>query len=162
MLHRVVLTRATRRNIPEDAILHSHRLLHTAYMAWMCAGRDWPHERILIPEALRTWFGPVDNVQHVVSLNPIGHRAQQEEQRLSLHIRNIISFICLWSWSGTKSTITAAIYWPIASPLLHRWWDCVAIVGMNEWQGKLEYTEETWPIDAVSTTDPTWLYRGSN
>jgi hypothetical protein len=25
MLHRVVLTRATQRNIPEDTILHSHR-----------------------------------------------------------------------------------------------------------------------------------------
>jgi hypothetical protein len=33
--------------------------------------------------------------------------------------------------------------------------DCGAISGMNEWQGKLKYWEETCPSAALSTTDPT-------
>jgi hypothetical protein len=31
-------------------------------------------------------------------------------------------FIYLWSWSGTNSTITVAIYWPTVSALDDRWW----------------------------------------
>jgi hypothetical protein len=34
--------------------------------------------------------------------------------------------------------------------------DCEAISGMNEWQGKPTYSEETCPIAALSITDPTW------
>jgi hypothetical protein len=33
--------------------------------------------------------------------------------------------------------------------------DCGAISGMNEWQGKPKYSEETCPSAALSTTDPT-------
>jgi hypothetical protein len=33
--------------------------------------------------------------------------------------------------------------------------DCGAISGMNEWQGKHNYSERTCPSAAVSTTDPT-------
>jgi hypothetical protein len=40
--------------------------------------------------------------------------------------------------------------------------DCGAISGMNDWQGKLKYWEETCPSAAVSTTDPTRLSSGRN
>jgi hypothetical protein len=33
--------------------------------------------------------------------------------------------------------------------------DCGAISGMNEWQGKPKYSEETCPSGALSITDPT-------
>jgi hypothetical protein len=33
--------------------------------------------------------------------------------------------------------------------------DCGAVNGMNEWQGKLNYSEKTCPTAPVSTTDPT-------
>jgi hypothetical protein len=33
--------------------------------------------------------------------------------------------------------------------------DCGAVGGMDEWQGKPEYWEETCPSAALSTTDPT-------
>jgi hypothetical protein len=33
--------------------------------------------------------------------------------------------------------------------------DCGAVGGMNAWQGKLKYWEETWLSAAVSSTDPT-------
>jgi hypothetical protein len=35
MLRRVVLTRATRRNVPEDTILHSHRRENIKYYYFM-------------------------------------------------------------------------------------------------------------------------------
>jgi hypothetical protein len=40
--------------------------------------------------------------------------------------------------------------------------DCGAIGGMNEWQGKPEYWEETCVSAAVSSIDPTSLDAGSN
>jgi hypothetical protein len=40
--------------------------------------------------------------------------------------------------------------------------DCGAISGMNEWQGKPKYSEETCPSAALSTTDHTCLDPGSN
>jgi hypothetical protein len=40
--------------------------------------------------------------------------------------------------------------------------DCGAISEMNDWQGKPKYVEEAWPSAALSTTNPTWLYSGSN
>jgi hypothetical protein len=33
--------------------------------------------------------------------------------------------------------------------------DCGAVGGMNEWQGKLKYSEKTCPSAAVSTTATT-------
>jgi hypothetical protein len=42
-------------------------------------------------------------------------------------------------WSAAKSTITAAIYWPIYRPWMVDGYDCAAINGMNEWQGKRKY-----------------------
>jgi hypothetical protein len=47
----------------------------------------------------------------------------------------IFLFVYLWDWSGTKSTITEAIYWPIVPALDPRIDDFVAISRMNEWQG---------------------------
>jgi hypothetical protein len=44
-------------------------------------------------------------------------------------------FLYLWDWSGNKSTITAAMYWPIVQALD----DNGAISGMNYWQGKPKY-----------------------
>jgi hypothetical protein len=51
--------------------------------------------------------------------------------------------------------------------LLYQLWmryidDCGAIRGMNEWQDKPKYAEETCPSAALSTTDPTRLEQGSN
>jgi hypothetical protein len=40
--------------------------------------------------------------------------------------------------------------------------DCGAMSGMNDWQGKANYTERTCPSAALPTTDPTWLDPGSN
>jgi hypothetical protein len=65
------------------------------------------------------------------------------------------SFIYLWGWSGTKSSITAAII-----GLFYQLWmidgeDCGAISEMNEWQRKPKYPEKTWHSAALSTTDPT-------
>jgi hypothetical protein len=57
------------------------------------------------------------------------------------------------SWSGTKSTITAAIHWSIVPALDDNGDDCGAISGMNEWQGKPKYSEETCPNAALSTTN---------
>jgi hypothetical protein len=54
----------------------------------------------------------------------------------------------------TKSAVAAAMYWPII-PALDDNDDCGAISGMNEWQGKPKYSEETCPSAAMSTTDPT-------
>jgi hypothetical protein len=31
-------------------------------------------------------------------------------------------FIYVWGWSGTESTITAAVYWPVVPHLDVRWW----------------------------------------
>jgi hypothetical protein len=44
--------------------------------------------------------------------------------------------------------------------LLYRPWmidsvDCGAISGMNGWQGKPKYSEETFPTAALSTSDST-------
>jgi hypothetical protein len=33
--------------------------------------------------------------------------------------------------------------------------DCGAVSGMNEWQAKSKYSEETFPSAALTTTDPT-------
>jgi hypothetical protein len=67
----------------------------------------------------------------------------------------LITFNYLWGWSGTKSSIKAAIYC-----LLYQLWmtygdDCGAITGENEWQGKPNYSEETCPSAPMSTIDPT-------
>jgi hypothetical protein len=48
--------------------------------------------------------------------------------------------------------------------LLYQHWmidddDCGAVGGMNEWQGKPKYWEETCPSAALSTTDPHDLTR---
>jgi hypothetical protein len=39
--------------------------------------------------------------------------------------------------------------------------DCGAVSGMNEWQGKLKYSEKTCLSAVLSTTDPTYLDPGS-
>jgi hypothetical protein len=60
------------------------------------------------------------------------------------YTNTLFVIIYFWGCSGTKSTITAAIYD-----------DCGAIGGMNEWQEKPKYSEKTCPIANLSTTDPT-------
>jgi hypothetical protein len=51
--------------------------------------------------------------------------------------------------------------------LLYQSWmidgdDCGAVGGVNEWQGKPKYSEETRPSSAQSTKDPTCLDPGLN
>jgi hypothetical protein len=41
-------------------------------------------------------------------------------------------------------------------------YECEAISGMNEWQGKPAYSEWTFPRSGLSTTDPTRLDPWSN
>jgi hypothetical protein len=56
-----------------------------------------------------------------------------------------------FGWFGTKSFVTAAIYWPIVTALDD---DCGATSGMNEWRGKPRYSEITCSNAALSITDP--------
>jgi hypothetical protein len=60
-------------------------------------------------------------------------------------------FLFSWTWSGTKATITVAIYWPVM-PALHDGDDCEAISVMNDWHGKQQYSEKSCPSAALSTT----------
>jgi hypothetical protein len=41
----------------------------------------------------------------------------REELNTKCSLYHIIMFIYAWDWSGTKSTIIVAIYWPIAPAL---------------------------------------------
>jgi hypothetical protein len=59
------------------------------------------------------------------------------------------------NWSGTRSTITEAIFGLLYQPWMIDDDDCGTVSGMNEWQGKPKYWEETCPSAAVSSTDPT-------
>jgi hypothetical protein len=56
----------------------------------------------------------------------------------------------LWGYCGTKSTITAVIYWPIVPGLKKDDDNCGAISGMNEWQGIAKYRREPLPIIYMS------------
>jgi hypothetical protein len=53
---------------------------------------------------------------------------------------------------------------PFISLLYQSWmincYDCGAVSGINDWQGKLEYSDKTYPSVALSTPDPTWLDLG--
>jgi hypothetical protein len=50
-----------------------------------------------------------------------------------------------------------AIYSPIVLALEDAGDDCGAISGINEWQAKQKYSEETCLRTALTTTDPTRL-----
>jgi hypothetical protein len=64
-------------------------------------------------------------------------------------------------WSGTKSIVTAATYWPILLALGDRRWWLWNNNEINEWQRKAKHSEKTSPNAALST-DPTWLDQDSN
>jgi hypothetical protein len=68
----------------------------------------------------------------------------------------LVFYIFLLGWSETTSSITEATYWPIV-PALDDDDECGAISGMNDWQGKLKYSEKTCPSAALSTTNPTGI-----
>jgi hypothetical protein len=70
---------------------------------------------------------------------------------------SIHPYIYLWGWSGTKSTITAAIYWSIVPELDDDDDDddCEAISELNDWQGKPKYSEKPCLSATLSTIDPT-------
>jgi hypothetical protein len=53
---------------------------------------------------------------------------------------NYLSLFLL-GWIGTESTVTEATEWSVAPSLDGD--DCGAVGGMNEWQGKPRYWEET-------------------
>jgi hypothetical protein len=50
----------------------------------------------------------------------------------------LLFFIYFLGWSGTKSTIIEATYWPVV-PALDDIDDCGTIGEMNDWKGKLKY-----------------------
>jgi hypothetical protein len=73
-----------------------------------------------------------------------------------------IIFNYLLGQSGTKSTITDAFIGLLYQPRIIDSDDCGAISGLNEWQGKPKYSDETCSSAALSTTDPTWYDPGWN
>jgi hypothetical protein len=58
------------------------------------------------------------------------------------------------------------ILWPFIGLLCQPWLidcvDCQIVSGMNEWQQKLKYSEETCPSAALSITGHTWLDQSTN
>jgi hypothetical protein len=74
------------------------------------------------------------------------------EDGILQRVLGVYFFIYLCDWNGTKSTVTAAI-----SGLLYKPWMTGGgvINEMNEWQGKLKYSEETYPSVSLSTAYPT-------
>jgi hypothetical protein len=68
------------------------------------------------------------------------------------------------SWSGVRLSPlgTSATNWPIVPAPDARWW-CMWSSRWNEnWQGKPQYSEKTFPSATLSTTNPTWPDLGSN
>jgi hypothetical protein len=65
------------------------------------------------------------------------------------YILYLLFFMHLQGWSGTKSTITAAIYWPIVPALDYRWWWLWR--KLVEWTSDRgnKYLEKTCPSAAV-------------
>jgi hypothetical protein len=74
----------------------------------------------------------------------------------------IYIFYMLWIWSGPSSTILRPFIGLLQQPWMTDGDDCGAVSGINEWQGKPKYSEETCHSAALSTTDPMWLEPGSN
>jgi hypothetical protein len=66
--------------------------------------------------------------------------------RAVLSSTELVSY--LYGLSGTKPSVTEAIYWAIVRTLDDAD-DCETIRGMKEWQGKSKYSEETCPSAAV-------------
>jgi hypothetical protein len=56
---------------------------------------------------------------------------------------------------------TSATNWPILPALDDRWWVWSSRWNEN-WQGKPQYSEKTYSIAALSTTNPMWPELGSN
>jgi hypothetical protein len=67
-----------------------------------------------------------------------------------------LNFILFIYGSGVEPS--ALLLRPFIGILYQPWMidgdDCGAISGMNEWQGKPKYSEETWPSAALYITDP--------
>jgi hypothetical protein len=58
---------------------------------------------------------------------------------------------------------TAATVWPIVPAPDDRWWWWLCSSRWNaNWQGTPKYLEKTCLNATLSTTNPTWLHRGSN
>jgi hypothetical protein len=74
-----------------------------------------------------------------------------------------VSFCSLVSWGGVRlSPIgTSATNSPIVPALGDRWWMWSSLWNEN-WQRKPKYSEKTYPIATLSTTNPTWPDLGSN
>jgi hypothetical protein len=64
-------------------------------------------------------------------------------------------FIFVWAGVEPGPLILQPFIGLLYQPWMIHAEKCGAISGMNEWQGKMKYSEETCPIAALSTTDPT-------
>jgi hypothetical protein len=133
MIPRVALVRTTRRKIPEDAILHSHRRENLkAYISFHLLWEDAMRQErskpsfggifrlrqsdlYLLPASL--WF-LVLSYSATQKLWPVwssetSAEFQRTRRRYSSEVREpqILHYFYFWGWIGIKSTITAAIYW---------------------------------------------------
>jgi hypothetical protein len=68
----------------------------------------------------------------------------------------LCQYVCIY---GVGMEPSSLLLQPLIDPLYQPWLidgdDCGAVSVMNEWQGKPEYSEETCPSDALTTTDRT-------
>jgi hypothetical protein len=124
--------------------------------------RDWVYSRVDLDDTERWKFLALFGTRTPTFCSPTCSqllcRLLSSPSQYSWKIN--CTFLFLW-WSGTKSTSVEATYWPIV-PAMNDSDDCGAISGMNYWQGKPKYSEETRPIYALSTKNPTRLDSGSN
>jgi hypothetical protein len=98
-----VLTKATRRNIPEGAILHSHRRENL---------------KSYLPNIIFQELPGATEKKHEGSIKEIRLPSQYWKNELHGYTTETLSrkssfLIYLCSWSGTKSTIIVVIYWLI-------------------------------------------------
>jgi hypothetical protein len=76
---------------------------------------------------------------------------------------------CIRRWTKSKDFFFLLVgwdlcyrsyYWPIVPAPDDRWWWLWRNWWNEDWQGKLKYSEETYPSATLSTTNPTWLDPG--
>jgi hypothetical protein len=89
------------------------------FLSLMCFLRLQKTVAVLMDQIKRLVLGCVPRVGSVVS-GPVSVASSFQYFHYPKS-RPITLFICTWGWSGTKSTVTAAIYWPNLPALDERW-----------------------------------------
>jgi hypothetical protein len=65
-------------------------------------------------------------------------------------------------WVETESTRHCDRYWLTTPGPDDRWWWLWSIWSTEDWQGKPQYSEKTYPSVTLFTTNPTWSDPGAN